>query len=910
MKTDTTVSLRRELTVTNATVLVVSNTIGAGIFTTTGFLAGDLGRPWLVLTIWVAGAGIALAGCLSYAEMGINLPHSGGEYVYLREAWGPEWGFLSGWVSFFAGFSAPIAAGALGVSAYLGTLVPGLVPQASEAPIAGFLHLDSLRLVSVALIVALALVNIRGVRLAARLQNALTIITMVAITGFLALGLTAGHGDWAHLGMPTPRSSTHGLGSQFAVSLVFVMFAYSGWNAAAYVAEELRLPEKTLPRALLGGTGIVAMCYVALNVAYIYALPLEALKGVLPVGAMAAKALFGERVGTLSSGVLTLALLASVSAMSVVGPRIYYAMARDGCFPSSAARLDARWQTPVRAIVYQAILSCVLVLTGTFEALVYYIGFALILFAALAVAGLFRLRKRAGWRRLGAVDWCYPAIPAAFVIVSAWMLAWTLVDRPREAMWGILTVACGAAVYRWRFSPKRAALLVAALLISPCGEARAQSAAGRDFLTFEQAQPVLRTLKDKLPPELTADGPLTAAKWMNWVRKEDAGIRARLERGEEDTLTNLLRFGVTYTKEYRIDDEYLAKYGHSSLVGAFADTRANDLIRAMAGGRGNEGIAHMRAFLEKKGYSFRTPAERKRTKAYLLANLGRMRDEMLRYIEEVRQGKRSQLFEDRGISLDTNLWPDFLIDRHLMRMAEKGLLRRRAVHRVAIVGPGLDFANKEMGNDFYPRQTIQPFAVLDSLFRLGLADPASLEVYTLDISPEVNIHIERARKNAAAGRGYVVQLPWDTSARMTPEYRSAFIEYWQKFGASVGKNVQPIAVPDAAAAVTQTRAVEIRPEVAGRITALDANIIFQHPAPNGGFDLIIGTNIFIYFGELEQSLASRNMALMLNPGGFVLSNDKLPSSEADGLADSLQSSQVVARNPDRVEFMFTYVRRN
>jgi hypothetical protein len=430
-------------------------------------------------------------------------------------------------------------------------------------------------------------------------------------------------------------------------------------------------------------------------------------------------------------------------------------------------------------------------------------------------------------------------------------------------------------------------------------------------LSFAEVQPLLRAAAANLPAELKGPSPLTAERWAAWVHKEDAEIRARLDRGEEDTLVNLLRFGVTFTKEYRIDDQYLFKYGQSTLVNAFAENRANDLVRAMASGHANEGVAHMRAFLEKKGYSFATPKDRARVKSYLLANLARMRDEIRRYISQTQAGGRFQLFEDRGISLDTNLWPDFLIDQHLANMLRKGLLRPGSVHRVAVVGPGLDFANKEMGNDFYPRQTIQPFAVLDSLLRLGLSNPASVELYTLDISSEVNFHIARARKNAAAGRAYVVQLPWNTAARMTDQYRQSFTEYWQKLGSSIGEPVPPIAVPAAAAAETETRAVKIRPAVVLRITPLDTNIVIERPplASQGGFDLIIGTNIFVYFGEFEQALARLNMALMLDPGGFALSNDRLPGSAADGLADSLETTQIFARNPDRTEYMFTYQRR-
>lgn len=455
--------------------------------------------------------------------------------------------------------------------------------------------------------------------------------------------------------------------------------------------------------------------------------------------------------------------------------------------------------------------------------------------------------------------------------------------------------------------------LLLLLLLSSCPAvgASAQSAGNPQYLSFTQVQPLLRAMTTNLPADLKGPNPLTPDRWADWLRKEDADIRARLDRGEVDTLINLLRFGVTFTKEYRIDDQFLFKYGQSTLVNAFAENRANDLIRAMASRNANEGLAHMRTFLEEKGYSFATPQDRARIKVYLLTNLAMMRDEISRYIRQTQAGERFQLFRDRGISLDTNLWPDFLIDQHLVNMVEKGLLRPGCVRRVAVVGPGLDFANKEMGNDYYPRQTIQPFAVLDSLIRLGLSNPASVELCTLDISSEVNFHIARARRNADAGRAYVVQLPWNTAARITPEYRRSFAEYWQKIGFSVGEPVPAIALPGVAVEETRTRAVKIRPEIILRVTPLDTNIVVQHLAleSHNGFDLIIGTNIFVYFGEFEQSLARLNMALMLNPGGFVLSNDRLPGAAADGLSDSLQTTLIFARNPDRTDCMFTYERR-
>ena len=465
-----------------------------------------------------------------------------------------------------------------------------------------------------------------------------------------------------------------------------------------------------------------------------------------------------------------------------------------------------------------------------------------------------------------------------------------------------------ATVFGSVLSGMQSPLYVGLFVLSFATSLSAQSSTKIEYLSFEQVRPVLQAMSGKLPKGLSQTGVVSSKDWARWVQTEDTEIRARLDRGEEDTLTNLLRFGVTYTKEYRIDDEYLLRYGQSSLVNSFAENRANDLISAMSAPAASEGFAQMRSFLERKGYRFQTAQERKKIRAYLLSNLARMRDEIVHYTMQVQQGNSFQLFQDRGISLDTNLWPDFLIHTHLAEMLRKGLLRPASVHRIAIVGPGLDFANKENGSDFYPLQTIQPFAVLDSLRQLGLADPGSVEIYTLDISPDVNSHIARARNLALAGRPYTVQLPWYTGARQTREYREAFIQYWQRLGASIGDSVPPIAIPDGATATTETRAMNIRPAVVLCLRPLDTNIILQRLAlePRNGFDLIIGTNVFIYFGAFEQALARTNMASMLKPGGYLLSNDGLPGTAADGLSDSLKTSQVVARNPDRIEYMFTY----
>ncbi len=441
--------LVRRLGTPSATALVVSNMIGVGIFTTTGFLAGDLGRPSLVIGIWFVGAALALAGALCYSELGVNFPRSGGEYVYLSEAWGPAWGFIDGWVSFFAGFSAPIAAAALAITAYLAYFFPSLSPDSTAGTISlGYveLHFGGAALVSCAIVLAFTVVNLVGVSEVARLQNAMTATKLVVIGLLLLLGFTTGSGNWSHFSMATARTSSSSLPAQFATSLIFVFYAYSGWNAAVYVAEEIRDPERTLPRALVTGTLLVGVLYAALNVLYIYAAPLNDLKGVVAVGAKASNALFGQRIGGIFSAAMAVSLLATVNAMCMIGPRVYYAMAQHGAFFKAAARLHPRWNSPWIAVLAQGLCCCLLILTGTFRSLANYIGFTLFLFSVLSVLALFKFRSRPGWKRSRWVNVGYPIIPLAYVLMNVWVVyfSWST-----SALWSLVTIAAGAIIYHF-----------------------------------------------------------------------------------------------------------------------------------------------------------------------------------------------------------------------------------------------------------------------------------------------------------------------------------------------------------------------------------------------------------------------------------------------------------------------------
>lgn len=446
--------LLRQLGLVSATALVISNMVGTGIFTTTGFLAGDLGAPSLIFWIWVVGAICAFFGAVCYSELGVNFPSSGGEYVYLTQAYGPTWGFMSGWVSFFAGFSAPIATAAIAFSNYLGYFFPALKQENAHVLFGSgdwtFVFGPG-QAVACGLVLLFTILNILGVQRAARVQNALTAAKVVVLVAFIALGFLFGHGDAAHFSQSAVRTSTSSLTAQFAVSLFFIYLAYSGWNAATYVAEELRQPSFTLPAALSIGTALVAVLYIGLNAIFIYAAPLEDMKGQIAVGALAASRLFGGSIAGIFSALMALSLSSTVNAMVTIGPRVYYAMAKNGAFPAAAAKLHPKWHTPSGAILAQSV--CTMLMTMTpFPQLVIYIGFTLNIFAVMSVGSLLLFRKREGWRKLRAVSFLYPVTPLLFILVGVWMIIYGVQMKPIIAAAAVVTIGTGALAYhvRWR----------------------------------------------------------------------------------------------------------------------------------------------------------------------------------------------------------------------------------------------------------------------------------------------------------------------------------------------------------------------------------------------------------------------------------------------------------------------------
>ena len=445
-------SLLPQLGLISACAIVISNMMGTGILTSSGFQAGDLGDPKILLLIWVVGAVCALAGAFCYSELGVNFPSSGGEYVYLSRAFGLTWGFLSGWISFVAGFSAPIAATALALSEYLTFFIPALGSKPWLTVGSGSLSLQvgPPQALAVVIIGMLTVLNVLGVKNSGRVQTALTATKVGVFSVFILLAFTFGQGDWGNFSQTTERfNPAVPVGQQFFVSLMWIYVAYSGWNAATYVAEEIKNPGRTLPLALAIGTGVVAAFYFLLNVVFIYSMPLSVMKGKLQVFTLSAERLFGHQAAGIFSAFVAIALLASINAMVTIGPRVYYAMARNGAFLAAAGKIHPKYRTPVFAIVAQSVLAIIMSMTP-FRDLMTYIGFTLNFFATMAVASLFFLRGRPGWQKLPVVSFAYPLVPAFFVTVGLWMTYQGLTKEPKVSFAGIATVLVGAVIYHFR----------------------------------------------------------------------------------------------------------------------------------------------------------------------------------------------------------------------------------------------------------------------------------------------------------------------------------------------------------------------------------------------------------------------------------------------------------------------------
>jgi basic amino acid/polyamine antiporter, APA family len=420
----------RPVTLFSAAIIVIANMIGIGVFTTLGFQVASLPSAFAILMLWVLGGVGAFCGALCYGELGAMMPRSGGEYTYLSTIYHPAIGFLSGWVSMVAGFAAPIALAAIALGEYAGAILPG----ADKTVIA------------VSVIVILSLVHLTDVRFGCYFQNLFTGGKILLIVAFIVLGFF----------ITTPQNLTlapsrSDLGSMFspafAISLVYVFYAYSGWNSSSYIAGEILRPERNLPISLFLGAAFVSVCYCLINYIFLYTVPMGELAGQIDVGFLSAKAIFGQRGGAIMTVLICLALISSLSSLIMVGPRVTQTMSEDMKRLRFLARRNARG-APVFAIILQALLAIFLTLTATFNAVLTYVGFTLALFASLAVLGVFVLRRRRPHLKRPFKTWGYPVTPAIFLLLYGWMICYLVIERPLPSVFGLLTVASGLLLYK------------------------------------------------------------------------------------------------------------------------------------------------------------------------------------------------------------------------------------------------------------------------------------------------------------------------------------------------------------------------------------------------------------------------------------------------------------------------------
>lgn len=420
--------------------------IGTGIFTTSGFIMEELDNPYTLLACWIFGGIFALCGALCYGELGALYPRAGGEYVFLRQGLGKVMGFLSGWISLIVGFSAPIAAAAIAFATYffqaLSFPSPSLNLTLGKIQI---LNLSLINLTAVAIIVGLSLIHFHSLLIGSKVQNGLTIFKIMFLLVFIVSGLWIGQGSTSHLGSQFKIGSL--FQDSFAVSLVFVAFAYSGWNAAAYLGSEIKEPGRNIPLSLITGTMIVIILYLFLNLVFIYALSPENMSGVLEIGTKSATALFGQDISAYFSLAIAIGLLSVLSAMIMSGPRIYFAMAKDKVFFKFFSQVNSKRHTPAHSIFLQAGIAVFMVLTTSFNSLLMYIGFTLSLFAMLTVIGLFRIRRHIDPQKLSYRTFGYPITPIIFILGNAWIIFFSIKSRPLAPVMGLATIGIGLILY-------------------------------------------------------------------------------------------------------------------------------------------------------------------------------------------------------------------------------------------------------------------------------------------------------------------------------------------------------------------------------------------------------------------------------------------------------------------------------
>ena len=438
-------TLVRGLTLIGAASMLICNVIGTGVFLKARVMTCNVGTPGLVMAVWVAAGMLSLAGALTYAELAAAMPRSGGEYVFLREAYGRPFGFLYGWMRFFVGNTGAIAALAAGFAIFLngvsgGALGGGGIPA-----------------VAIGAIALVTVVNCAAVAVGGRIATTLTVLKAALILGVGLGAFWLARGDWGHFAAAAGGGTCEGVeaaamggAAGFAAAMMGALWAYNGWNETTYVAGEVKDPEKNLPLAIIGGLLTVAALYVFVNASYFYVLSPAQVASVPASSAVATEVItsfLGPEAARLMAAALALSVFGALQAASLMMARIPHAMAEDGLFFRALAPVSARTRVPVRALFAQAAWASVLVLSGTFDELTDYAIFAVLIFVALTTASVFVLRRRKGGAPGAYRTWGYPVTPVLFLLAAGWLIVNTLLTSPRQALAGLGLMALGVPFY-------------------------------------------------------------------------------------------------------------------------------------------------------------------------------------------------------------------------------------------------------------------------------------------------------------------------------------------------------------------------------------------------------------------------------------------------------------------------------
>jgi hypothetical protein len=435
------------------------------------------------------------------------------------------------------------------------------------------------------------------------------------------------------------------------------------------------------------------------------------------------------------------------------------------------------------------------------------------------------------------------------------------------------------------------------------------------YTLFSDARPTFAALYQDWPAELRGlDWPALEAAWPEWVRRRDREIRARLEQGDEDSVVNLWLYGTAFTKSARATEPETSQRAGGTSVEESIAGRLEDFLDAMTHPGENERLQFARDLFGRRGMDVATAEGRRAVRKALIAARQRVLDEHRAYERQIDSVQNSRdpsaalslhatLYRERGLSSDTSILVGFAVEQALRGMIETGTFAPGSIRRVGVIGPGLDFTNKADGHDFYPQQSIQPFALIDSLTRVGLSGARGLEVVAFDVSRRVARHLERARTRAEAGGSYPLHLPISGVDRWRPD----FLAFWNQSGDRIGEPAAPVKAPPADGA-GRVRAVRVRPSVVTSIQPHDLNVVVERPslAPDERFDLLVATNVLVYYDRFEQSLALANAAAMLRPGAVLLTNNAVfPISPFEASAHHL----FVTYSDRQSEHVFWYKRR-